>query len=116
MIGLVRSYLGDLDPLPVDEAGAHIARKAVGNFVDLAGLATLLLVRPLDAKRSLFAAFFFLTALWLVVGNTSRWDIAESRVLYRMALCLSVPVLVALGSGPAIDARSNLHAPEFDIV
>lgn len=26
---------------PVDEAGAHIARKAVGNFVDLAGLATL---------------------------------------------------------------------------
>lgn len=26
---------------PVDEAGAHVARKAVGNFLDLAGLATL---------------------------------------------------------------------------
>jgi signal transduction histidine kinase len=60
------------------------------------GLATLLLVRPLDSKRSLFAAFFFLTALWLVIGNTSRWGISESRILYRVALVFSVPVLLHL--------------------
>lgn len=62
----------------------------------LAGLATVLLVRPFDTKRSLFIAFFFLTALWLVIGNTSRWGIGESRLLYRVALVLSAPVLIHL--------------------
>jgi signal transduction histidine kinase len=68
----------------------------LGFFFWVAGLATLLLVRPLDQKRRLFAAFFLLTALWLVVGNTSRWGFAYSRILYRMALWLSVPVMLHL--------------------
>jgi signal transduction histidine kinase len=68
----------------------------LGFFFWVAGLATLLLVRPLDSKRRLFSAFFFLTALWLVIGNTSRWGHADSRIIYRMALLLSVPVLIHL--------------------
>lgn len=68
----------------------------MGYLFWMTGLATLLLVRPLDPKRSLFAAFFFLTALWLVIGNTSRWGHGDSRILYRMVLCLSVPVLLHL--------------------
>ncbi len=68
----------------------------LGFFFWIAGLATLLLVRPFDAKRQLFSTFFFLTALWLVVGNTSRWGHADSRIVYRMALLFSVPVLIHL--------------------
>ena len=62
----------------------------------LAGLATLLLVRPLDTKRRLFTAFFMLTALWLVIGSTARWGHGESRVVFRIALWLSIPVLLHL--------------------
>lgn len=68
----------------------------VGILFWVTGVATLLLVRPLDTKRRLFVAFFLLTALWLVVGNTSRWGYYDSRVLYRVALWFSVPVLLHL--------------------
>lgn len=68
----------------------------MGYLFWFAGLATILLVRPFDTKRSLFIAFFFLTALWLVIGNTSRWGHGDSRLLYRVALMLSVPVLLHL--------------------
>lgn len=68
----------------------------MGYLFWLTGLATLLLVRPLDTNRSLFAAFFFLTSLWLVIGNTSRWGIGDSRVYFRMALCFSIPSLLHL--------------------
>jgi signal transduction histidine kinase len=60
----------------------------------LAGAATLLLVRPKDSRYWLFAVFFLLTALWLVVGNTNRWGHGESRILFRMAVWLSLPVLL----------------------
>src|SRR5690606_12337646 len=60
----------------------------------VAGAVTLLLVRPKDNQYWLFAAFFLLTALWLVVGNTNRWGHGESRVLFRMAVWLSLPVLL----------------------
>lgn len=60
----------------------------------LAGTATLLLVRPRDSHYWLFSAFFLLTALWLVVGNTNRWGHGESRILFRMAVWLSLPVLL----------------------
>jgi signal transduction histidine kinase len=62
----------------------------------LVGLTTLLAVRPLDTKRRLFTAFFMLTALWLVVGSTTRWGHGESRIVFRIALWLSVPVLLHL--------------------
>ena len=60
----------------------------------VAGAATLLLVRPKDSRYWLFAFFFLLTAFWLVVGNTNRWGHGESRVLFRMAIWLSLPVLL----------------------
>jgi signal transduction histidine kinase len=59
----------------------------------LAGTATLLLVRPKDGRSRLFAAFFLLTALWLVVGNTSRWGHGQSRLVFRTAIWLSLPVI-----------------------
>ncbi len=60
----------------------------------VAGAATLLLVRPRDSRYWLFAAFFLLTAFWLVVGNTNRWGHGESRALFRMAVWLAIPVLL----------------------
>jgi signal transduction histidine kinase len=60
----------------------------------VAGAATLLLVRPRDSRYWLFATFFLLTAFWLVVGNTNRWGHGESRVLFRMAIWLAIPVLL----------------------
>lgn len=68
----------------------------LGSIFWLAGLSTLLLVRPLDMKRSLFAAFFLLTALWLVVGSTTRWGLGNSRIVYRMVVWISVPVMLHL--------------------
>lgn len=112
---LPRLAAGDLLHLEIEREGEIMARvwqipgfswdefryRALNNwwmgyFFWLAGLATLLLVRPYDLKRSLFAAFFYLTALWLVVGNASRWEVGESRVIYRMAMLLSVPVMLHL--------------------
>ena len=60
----------------------------------VAGAATLLLVRPKDRQYWLFAAFFLLTALWLVAGNTNRWGHGESRIVFRMLVWLSLPVLL----------------------
>ena len=60
----------------------------------VAGAATLLLVRPKDSRYWLFAVFFLLTAFWLVVGNTNRWGHGDSRALFRMAVWLSLPVLL----------------------
>lgn len=68
----------------------------LGYLFWMAGLATVLLVRPRDTKRALFIAFFFLTALWLVIGNTSRWGHGDSRLIYRVILVLSAPVLLHL--------------------
>ena len=79
------------------------------------GLATLLFVRPLDAKRRLLAALFLLTALWLTAGNTSRWGHGESRIVYRVALIFSAPVMLHLhwlyprSLGPLSLATSSLR-------
>ncbi|MFN8494529.1 MAG: ATP-binding protein [Caldilineaceae bacterium] len=62
----------------------------------LAGAATVLLVRPKDERWRLFVAAYFLTALWLVAGNTSRWRIWESAIVLRVAIWLSVPVYLHL--------------------
>ena len=62
----------------------------------LAGLATLLSLRPRSDLQRIFAAFFFLTAIWIVTGYVSRrtlWDVA---VFFRMAIWLSVPVYLHL--------------------
>lgn len=62
----------------------------------LAGTITVLLVRPKDTRWWLLIAFYFLTAIWLVAGNTSRWRIWESAIIFRVATWLAVPIYLHL--------------------
>lgn len=62
----------------------------------LAGAAALLLVRPKDSRSRLFAALFFLIAIWLVAGNASRWGSGQCRLVFRTAIWLSLPILLHL--------------------
>jgi len=62
----------------------------------VAGVATVLLVRPRDERWRLMALFFFLTALWLACGSLSSWHFWFSAILLRVAIWLSVPVYLHL--------------------
>lgn len=62
----------------------------------LGGTATVLLVRPKDTRWLLLVVFYFLTALWLIAGNTSRWHMWESATVVRVAVWLSVPIYLHL--------------------
>ncbi len=64
----------------------------LGYLFWIAGIATLLLVRPKDSQYWLLAAFFFLAAVWLVSGNTSRWRLWDSALVYRSVIWLFAPV------------------------
>jgi signal transduction histidine kinase len=68
----------------------------IGYIFWLAGLATLLLIRPKDTRYWLLTAFFLLTAVWLVAGNTSRWNLWGSAIVYRIAIWLFVPICLHL--------------------
>ena len=58
----------------------------------LAGTATLLLVRPKNARRLLLASFFYVTSIWLVAGNVSSTHVWGSAYILRIALWLSLPI------------------------
>lgn len=58
----------------------------------LAGIMTVLFLRPKDARWRLLIAFNFLTALWLEAGTVSRWHVWESGAMLRAAVWLSLPV------------------------
>ncbi|OGO37342.1 MAG: hypothetical protein A2W35_02610 [Chloroflexi bacterium RBG_16_57_11] len=62
----------------------------------LTGVATALLVRPHDSRWLLLIAFCFLTAIWLITGSLSTWQILESTILLRIAIWLCVPVYLHL--------------------
>jgi signal transduction histidine kinase len=62
----------------------------------LAGAATLLLVRPKDIRWKLLISANYLTAVWLIAGNVSTWQIWHSTILMRAALWLCVPVYLHL--------------------
>lgn len=68
----------------------------LGLFFWLTGTLTVLLVRPKDARWRLLIAFYFLTAIWLVIGNNSRWRFWDSAILLRITIWLSVPVYLHL--------------------
>jgi len=57
-----------------------------------AGVVALLLLRPRLAHQRLFVFFCFLTALWLMMSNVSRWHLWGSALALRSAIWLSVPV------------------------
>jgi len=62
----------------------------------LAGLLTFISVRPKDTRWWLLIAFYFITALWLIAGNASRWRVWDSAVILRIAVWLSIPIYLHL--------------------
>jgi signal transduction histidine kinase len=69
----------------------------IAYFFWLAGLLTLLVVRPKDERWLLMALFNFLTAIWLIAGSgVSSFHIWGSALVLRMAVLLCVPVYLHL--------------------
>ncbi|MCL4562578.1 MAG: hypothetical protein M1281_18445 [Chloroflexi bacterium] len=60
------------------------------------GTATLLFLRPKDTRWRLLIAFNYLTAIWLVIGNSSPWGSWNSAILFRMIVWISLPVYLHL--------------------
>jgi signal transduction histidine kinase len=59
----------------------------------LAGLLTVLHVRPRDTRWLLMAAFYFLTAIWMIAGSgVSAYHIWLSGLLLRVVIWLCVPI------------------------
>ena len=65
-------------------------------FFWFAGLASVLVIRPLDVRQILLVAFLYLTALWLMFGAIGGTHLWHSAVLFRSAIWLSVPVYLHL--------------------
>ena len=68
----------------------------LGYIFWLVGTVNLLVVRPKDTRWKLFIAFNYLTAIWLVVGNISRWQVWWSAIIFPAAIWLCVPVYLHL--------------------
>ncbi|HET9908604.1 MAG TPA: ATP-binding protein [Anaerolineales bacterium] len=63
----------------------------------MAGLLTILLIRPKDDRWLLMILFNFLTAIWLTAGSgVSSFQVWISAVVLRMAIWLSIPVYLHL--------------------
>jgi len=69
----------------------------IAYFFWLAGVLTILLVRPKDDSWLLMALFDFLTAIWLIAGSgLSGYHIWYSAIVLRVAVWLCVPVYLHL--------------------
>ena len=62
----------------------------------VAGVATLLLIRPKEIRWRLLIAFNFLTAIWLAAGGVTAWHVGHSKYIFRTAIWLAVPVYLHL--------------------
>ena len=62
----------------------------------LAGTATVLLVRPRDQRRTLLAAFSFVTAVWFMAGTLSIRAVWGSPFLLRAGIWMSLPIYLHL--------------------
>ncbi len=63
----------------------------------LAGVVTVLFLRPKDERWVMLVAFNFLTAIWLGSGGgTSNYHLLYSALVLRMAIWLSLPVYLHL--------------------
>lgn len=58
----------------------------------IAGLATLLFIRPKNTQWKLLVAFNFLTAIWLAVGSLTQWRVMGSAIIMRSFIWLCLPV------------------------
>ena len=65
-------------------------------FFWLAGLGTVLVIRPVDIRRQLLIVFFYLTALWLMLGTTGGSHLWYSAVIFRALIWLTIPVYLHL--------------------
>ncbi|MEZ4517299.1 MAG: hypothetical protein R3C44_10850 [Chloroflexota bacterium] len=65
-------------------------------FFWLAGLGTVLVIRPVDIRRTLLIAFFYLTALWLILGTTGSSHLWYSATLFRASIWLTIPIYLHL--------------------
>ena len=61
-----------------------------------AGTAVLLFLRPRDDRWRLLVAFFYLIAIWTVLGTIANWQVAGSRILFGISSWLLVPVTIHL--------------------
>lgn len=78
---------------PGEQADQFSGQWFLAYFFWLAGLATLLVLRPRDMRWLLMAAFNFLTAIWLITGSgLSFFHIWYSALVMRAAVWLCVPV------------------------
>jgi signal transduction histidine kinase len=69
----------------------------IAYFFWLAGLLTVLLVRPKDVRWRLISAFDFLTAIWLIAGSgNSSFHTWFSALVLRVVIWLCVPVYLHL--------------------
>jgi signal transduction histidine kinase len=109
------SQPGDILELEVDsEAGTKVVNWRVEGFSAaeftarvvnlwwisyafwLAGTATLLLVRPRDLRRTLLAAFYFITAIWFMAGTMSARIVLSSQEVLRIGVWMSLPIYLHL--------------------
>jgi signal transduction histidine kinase len=69
----------------------------IAYFFWLAGVLTILLIRPKDTSWLLMALFNFLTAIWLIAGSgLSAYHILYSAIVLRVAVWLCLPVYLHL--------------------
>jgi signal transduction histidine kinase len=74
-----------------------ISEWVVAYFFWIAGLLTVLLLRPKDVRWRLIAAFDFLTAVWLIAGSgNSSFHVWYSALVLRAVIWLCVPVYLHL--------------------
>jgi signal transduction histidine kinase/ActR/RegA family two-component response regulator len=86
--------------MPANNTGASISR-LFGNLLLfmpfwLAGTVVLLLLQPRDTRWRLLISFNYLTALWLLIGNTSVAQVAFSALLLPVVSWLMAPVYLHL--------------------
>ena len=62
----------------------------------LAGTATLLYIRPRDARRNLLTLNNYLGALFIIIGSSPRLDIWNSSIILVISVYLSIPILLHL--------------------
>jgi signal transduction histidine kinase len=69
----------------------------IAYFFWLAGIITIVLIRPRDGRWLLMSAFCFLTAIWLLVGSgVSAFHVGYGALILRMVIWLCVPVYMHL--------------------
>jgi signal transduction histidine kinase len=56
------------------------------------GVMAAFLIRPQDQRWGLLVAFYHITALWLMAGSVSAFNVGFSRIVMRSTIWLSVPV------------------------